>query len=646
MMRFLAAAALFVVVLPALWADAPVVQVDGGRYALLPKRTPPAFDLGFTITPCPKSPKGVVRFLFGYQDAKDAYRVTLSPEGYRLEKLVKGAVTRLNSTKTTAPLKPPFRVLIKRRPLLLTLVVNGRVVAESFDTTYAAGKIAIEVTSGTPKVSHPSVQKYAPIHVADDFMVEVDESVVQETTEKRTTAVAAVDEKYLRDWKVVSGAWQLHSVMEDVLQIDDPLLAGRIAASQKKPDALRSANPFSMESKSKGRGIAVIGYPFWDDYTAAVSVNSRGSEFGLVFYFRSRKDYFLLRWRCTSVREKPRPIELVRVSPEGTKVLAHAYAPCKINQWYRLRVQTFGRHARAYLDGAVLFDAFDDRMVGGKVGLYSRGEGGTHFDDVKIDSTDSFPVDTAALLRMMTVFAPGAWQITSPPRLGGGLKALKSAPEPTEFAPTFSIPMRLSTSIAVPSRKASAGKSIGVRFGTASRSVTFEWAEKADGRSAVQRVRYHNGGSEKVLCEASAALLSGKTHKVDLDLTEPPLAKAYVDGRLELCVPLNSAVAGRFSFLGNNIAGARFADVQVYAEPPEDHERQASNVVFADDPYMVHWSAPQGAWVPAGSMRQFWHKGDFLGRFSVTLPFEDGIELLFCTSRTKPGSDLSAPLEP
>ena len=613
------------------------------RFTFLGRSTPAAYNVALTVSPHEKSPKQAAQILLGFQDEKNHYSLTVTPVHCELRKVVAGASLVMSSAAIAPPLTVPYQLLIKRRPLLLTIAGEGRVLADTWDATYGKGRVAIENTATAPTVARPKLQKWAPVHIADDFMVEVDESIVQETVEKRTAAIAEADLSSLRQWTVVSGDWHLHSVMEDVMQADDPLLQERIAASVSKPDALRSANPFSMQATSAGPALATIGYPFWDDYHASISVNSSGSEMALVFYYQGPTNYFALRWRALSVREKAQPLELIRVTSAGTEVLAAAAALSRTNQWYRLGVETMGRHARVYLDGAVLFDVWHDAMVGGCVGLFGRGEKGTHFDDLTVDATETFPLDSGALLGEAS--PQSGWSV------GGGktlcsawLEATKPAPEPRKFGPEFPVGMVLRATVQAPKAVATdATRLLAIRFGDAANGVVFELEGRIDGKgSAVQRIRLDDGKDGRVLVKAPVSLWSKTPARVEVDLSAPPLAKFYFDGRLELRCSLPAPVTGSFSVAGKALTGVRLSSIAVAAHRDEDIELPAKNVVFADDPYMLHWSSPQGAWVPAGSMTTFWHKADFLGAFSVSMPALDRAQLLFCTSRKEPASDAEA----
>ena len=141
-------------------------------------------------------------------------------------------------------------------------------------------------------------------------------------------------------------------------------------------------------------------------------------------------------------------------------------------------------------------------------------------------------------------------------------------------------------------------------------------------------------------------LKAARDHTLTLDLLDSDVAKLYLDGRLELRSRLAARPGGSCSLVVEGAPPLYVGNISLSFTRTEDEERPVDNVVFVEDPFMRHWSSPQGAWVPAGSNSRFWHKGDFRGSFSVSIPFVHGTQLLFCTKRSKPASDPVAPLEP
>ena len=650
-------------------------SVGESKYGVLPAKLGAEYDLALVVTPVPKlavaspppaktpaqakpaspkpaakgkAPKPVaaakpaskpaapppLRLLFSVVDPKNHYQIDLTPRTFVLSKVVAAKASVLSKGSAKTPFTKPYDILVKRRADLLTVVVNGAVLAETMDDTFTAGSAALEVTHGVPKLAKLKAQKVGPIHESDDFMVAIDPEAALASVEERTAVLPSVDLEALSGWDKVSGEWKLFSVMDEVREVEDELLRERIATSDRKPDAARSSNPFSMSGKaSNGEGIVLRGHTFWDNYVFTASANSSGSQFGLIFYCRSPKDYFLLEWAGLSMRERSQPIRLVRVTSKGREVLATAHARSKIDQWYSLGVETYGQRIQCYLDGARVFDVTRADAVGGRIGFLVRGQEPTHFDDVAVDSTPRRAFDSAPFLTRHAQFDKAAWRLEPVP--SGIVRVRSLKPKPTAF--TFGADGWRNCRVEATARPATPKAGVGLAAGP----LSLQW--DASGMRLTLKAK----DGAKTLASASSPLPPNKQHRLALDLIDVDRARVYVDDRLVLRGRLPSPVSGKCSLLALGEPSVLYSDVQIAFERAGDRERPVDNAIFTEDPYMLHWSSPQGAWVPVSeSKSRFWHKGDFFGDFSVKLPFSHGTQLLFCTSRAQPGSDLSAAFEP
>jgi 3-keto-disaccharide hydrolase len=69
----------------------------------------------------------------------------------------------------------------------------------------------------------------------------------------------------------------------------------------------------------------------------------------------------------------------------GRHQLASArVTPPALGQWHTIRVVAVGDHIQGYLDGALLLDHRDSRHRGGRVGLWTKADSVTGFDDLTI----------------------------------------------------------------------------------------------------------------------------------------------------------------------------------------------------------------------------------------------------------------------
>ena len=564
------------------------------------------------------------------RDAKNHYRLTLTRTSYVLAKTVGGKASVLAKGQPKPRLAVPYALVVKRRSDLLTVVAGRQVVAECTDDTFPGGRAAIEVTRGVPKLTGLQAQTVAPIHVSDDFMVAVDPEAARESVQDRTAVIPSVDLSALSSWDKVSGDWRLFSVLEEVREVEDELLQERIAISERKPDAARSSNPFSLSGQAaKGQGMVLRGHDFWDNYRYAASVNSSGSHFGLVFYYRGAKDYFALEWAALSLQERANPIRLVRVTPKGREVLGAAYARSKIGQWYRLEVETCGRRILCYLDGYRIFDVIQPDALAGRVGFIVRGTEPTHFDDVAVDTTTRRRFDSPYMLSGHAQLDRKHWAVAERKGQPLEIRSLTAKPPAAALGVSRWTGHRVSCQLQAPSVSCQVGLALG--------GLAVEWSKGAI------RLTTEENGKPHVLAEAALPLVPNRSYRLALDTIEATHAHVYVDGMLHLRAALSAPVVGLAGLTAGGQPGVAFSDVQVAFVRDEDRERPGTNAIFTEDPYMLHWSAPQGAWVPIGdSMGRFWHKGDFFGAFSIRVPFGHNTQVLFCTDRPTPGSDPSA----
>ena len=69
----------------------------------------------------------------------------------------------------------------------------------------------------------------------------------------------------------------------------------------------------------------------------------------------------------------------------GRRQLASASVkPPALGRWHRLRAVALGDHMQAWLDGALLLDQRDGRFKAGRVGLWTKADSITAFDDLTI----------------------------------------------------------------------------------------------------------------------------------------------------------------------------------------------------------------------------------------------------------------------
>lgn len=215
----------------------------------------------------------------------------------------------------------------------------------------AIAKVQCQAPEGAGSPGAFRLQKIATLVFADDFMHGEDE---------------------LGEWEVRSGQWTVHA-------LENPI---------------RSANPFSF----LGRGpeaLATAGHWFWRGYRLAAAAHPLpGSSFGLKFCWTPPDCGYAVLWSPGA--DGTGTLRLTRTTPDGTRELATASLGFVPGQWYRLEASQIEDSVRVAVDGRTLISAVDPSpLLGGGVGLWTRGGEGTVFDDVSVGPVEQIEIDFA-----------------------------------------------------------------------------------------------------------------------------------------------------------------------------------------------------------------------------------------------------------
>ena len=433
------------------------------------------------------------------------------------------------------------------------------------------------------------------------------------------------DDEPLSQWEIESGRWRLHTAA------DNAVLRRDVRGDGKRPKPGFSPNFYSLKGHGTG-AVVTAGYDFYDNYRYEAAVQVDRSEAGLVFYLHDLNDYYgftvsardrgqaLLRlWRCTSSND---PV---------SDVLGAVEAPLFPGQWARLGVQSFPDRIVCLLDSAVVLDLRLPMPLGGRFGLYVNGDGHPRFDDVSAVSHHDLDLRTVGELRRHCLRAEG--NILD----RGGLFGLGRAPDGDAYlAPRRS---RRAQWVVVGSPQHE-GHVFSARFDLPGETseVGLIAGYTGERRPYYLFTRQATPRFERFLLSRVA------TNRVEaleiLNLPGPPAARAatsllcdaagagelrlYRDGELVLVHHPGEDVPGAAGLYVGPATRARISDVRYLTERQDVyHSQYEKNPVFIEDPFMRHWSSPEGQWL---TMKDglTWHKGDFLGRFLVRMPFVPG----------------------
>ena len=170
------------------------------------------------------------------------------------------------------------------------------------------------------------------------------------------------EQKGIESWKIIAGLWTVQE------------MAG--APSGKRVLMLRP----------KGSDFNVIVAPGGPYSDLDVSVRFKpisgreDASGGIVFRFSEGKYYVV---RANALENNFR----LYYYDNGRYQLATATVqPPALGQWHTLRVVAVGDHIQAYLNGRLLLDHHDSRFRSDQVGLWTKSDSVTAFDDLEIKS--------------------------------------------------------------------------------------------------------------------------------------------------------------------------------------------------------------------------------------------------------------------
>lgn len=106
---------------------------------------------------------------------------------------------------------------------------------------------------------------------------------------------------------------------------------------------------------------------------------------GLVVRFKDPDNYYVVR--ANALEDN---VRLYKVVGGSRKQFAGKSATVASGAWHTLKLAVKGQRFEVWFDGARLFEADDETFKdAGRVGLWTKADSVTEFDDLKIESSDS-----------------------------------------------------------------------------------------------------------------------------------------------------------------------------------------------------------------------------------------------------------------
>lgn len=168
-----------------------------------------------------------------------------------------------------------------------------------------------------------------------------------------------------------------------------------VEEDQSAPSGKRVLVQRSTDDTSSRFPLAVYENASLADSTVAVKFKALSGQVdqaaGIVWRYRDRDNYYIVRANALEGNVVLYKVERGKRSdlkPIGSGAFSYGKkAPVKSGVWQELRVEVNGDLFRVSLDGAHLFDVRDVTFGGaGKVGLWTKADSVTAFDDLSIVS--------------------------------------------------------------------------------------------------------------------------------------------------------------------------------------------------------------------------------------------------------------------
>jgi len=102
---------------------------------------------------------------------------------------------------------------------------------------------------------------------------------------------------------------------------------------------------------------------------------------GIIFRIQDANNYYILR--ANALEDN---VIFFRYGSGSRTTLKEASAKVPSGQWQELRVEATGNQFRGYLNDQMVVETTDDAYKAGKVGLWTKADSVTCFDNVKISA--------------------------------------------------------------------------------------------------------------------------------------------------------------------------------------------------------------------------------------------------------------------
>jgi hypothetical protein len=100
---------------------------------------------------------------------------------------------------------------------------------------------------------------------------------------------------------------------------------------------------------------------------------------GIIFHVQDENNYYILRANALENN-----VDIRKYVNGRRSTLKTGSVNVLSGQWQELRVEVSGNQIRGFLDGQLVVETSDDTFTSGKVGLWTKADSVTCFDDVEV----------------------------------------------------------------------------------------------------------------------------------------------------------------------------------------------------------------------------------------------------------------------
>jgi len=550
-------------------------SINISRFKVFDRRLTEEFNV---LLPLAKRPQNLSAAV-NVQDPDNFYLLTVSDKAV-IRKIENGMDFELASAPLPKDLPEKFDLVIKRRTYGIEIVMDGTIVCEAYDGSFRRGSASISSAEGV-NTQEMRVQRVGEIYFADDFM---------RGAETET------------EWEAVQGWWEVNMLDHSGLSSNAALYKGK---ATDKP------------------ALSTAGYWFWDNYSFEAAVKSEGAQdVGLCFFFRDAANYFLFRWNADKP-DAPGRRQFVKVKNGVEQILQEAPGGYTPQQCYSMSVRVNRHTIHTYIDGHLVFTAYDRDLGYGKVGLYTAGSTVASFDDVFVRKDRSL-FDSFAF-GSMKAWQPlgGKWQ-TVPLESGrpDGPHAFMADVQAAGKAVTGEDSWHSYTFTATVS-KWNAGE-VGLAARYRDEANHYLYSVSAAGKHTL--AKFHNGRRE-VLAQAEYPVDLKSSNSLYFSADGRHLS-AGVNGSKVFEQMDESIDSGRAALYAAQTGTVYFRDVEIDMSKPAEPVL-TTNEIFEAEKTMAIWASRLADWINEHETidnrvyATSWHRADFPGDVEMTVKFDE-----------------------